>query len=68
MRKTLGSLSDRLLSVFVTKADVGAGCPPDSYYRHCYCRERSDFRRNCSTNLACKEFCGACYAYRICGG
>jgi hypothetical protein len=26
MRKTLEALSDRLLSVFVAKADVGAGC------------------------------------------
>ncbi|WP_181772415.1 hypothetical protein [Amycolatopsis pittospori] len=68
MRKTVGSLSDKLLSVFVAKADVGAGCPPDPYYKHCYCRERSDFRRNCSLNGACKEFCGACYAYRTCGG
>lgn len=34
MRKTLGSLSDKLLSVFVAKADVGAGSPPDPYYKH----------------------------------
>ncbi|WP_414941281.1 hypothetical protein [Amycolatopsis sp. cmx-11-51] len=68
MRKTLGTFSDKLLSVFVAKADVGAGCPPDPYYKHCYCRERSDFRRNCSTNGACKEYCGPCYAFRICGG
>ncbi|MBP2325030.1 hypothetical protein JOF56_005415 [Kibdelosporangium banguiense] len=67
MRKTFGALSDKLLSVFVAKADVGAACPPDPYTKHCYCRERSDFRRNCSTNGACKEFCGPCYVFRRCG-
>jgi hypothetical protein len=67
MRKTFGALSDKLLSVFVTKADVGAGCPPDTHYRHCYCRERSDFRRVCSYNGACRLICGPCTVFRTCG-
>ncbi|MDT7786664.1 MAG: hypothetical protein QOF58_5083 [Pseudonocardiales bacterium] len=67
MRKTLESLSDKLLGVFVAKVDVGAGCPPDPYYKHCYCRERSDFRQRCSQNGACKEFCGPCTVFRTCG-
>lgn len=67
MRKTLGTLGDRLLSMFVAKADVGAACTPDPYYKHCYCSERSDFQRRCSQNGACKEFCGACYVFRTCG-
>jgi hypothetical protein len=67
MRKTLESLSDKLLGMFVAKVDVGAGCPPDKYFKHCYCRERSDFRRTCSQNGACKEFCGPCVVFRTCG-
>jgi hypothetical protein len=66
MRKTMGTLGDRLLSMFVAKADVGAACPPDPYTQHCYCREHSDFRRNCSTNGACKTTCGACYVFATC--
>ncbi|MFC0104778.1 hypothetical protein [Kibdelosporangium aridum] len=68
MRTTIGAFSDKLLSMFIPKADVGAACPPDPHYRHCYCRERSDFRRHCSYNGACKLYCGPCYAFRVCGG
>jgi hypothetical protein len=67
MRKTLESLSDKLLGMFVAKADVGAACPPDPFYRHCYCRERSDFRQYCSTNGACRLICGECRVFRTCG-
>lgn len=67
MRKTLETLSDKLLGMFVAKVDVGAGCTPDPYFKHCYCRERSDFRRRCTQNGACKEYCGPCQAFRICG-
>lgn len=67
MRKTVERLSDRLLSMFVTKADVGAACPPDWWYKHCYCRERSDFRQRCSVNGACKVTCGPCVVFKTCG-
>jgi hypothetical protein len=53
--------------MFVAKADVGAACPPDPFYKHCYCTERSDYRQYCSTNGACVTRCGACYVYRTCG-
>ena len=67
MRKTLEALSDRLLSVFVAKADVAAGCPPDPWYEHCYCRERSDFRQRCSHTGACKTSAVPAQVYRTCG-
>ncbi|MBP2325031.1 hypothetical protein JOF56_005416 [Kibdelosporangium banguiense] len=67
MRKTFRVLGDRLLSVFVAKADVGAACPPDPYYKHCYCRERTDFRKRCALTGPCRETCGPCVAYKTCG-
>ena len=35
MRKTVERLSDRLLGMFVAKADVAAACAPDPWYVHC---------------------------------
>jgi hypothetical protein len=66
MRKTMEVLSDKLLSMFVPKADVGAACPPDPFYKVCYCRERTRYRQYCSTNGACVTKCGACSAYNQC--
>jgi hypothetical protein len=67
MRKTMEVLSDRLLSVFVPKADVGAGCPPDPYYKGCYCRERTRYGKRCSTSPACVTTCSStCVAYTTC--
>lgn len=66
MRKTIEVLGDRLLSMFVPKADVGAACAPDPYYKSCGCAERSKLRQYCSTNAACVTKCGACVAYALC--
>ena len=66
MRKTMEVLSDKLLSMFVPKADVSAGCPPDPYYKSCGCKERSKLRQYCSTNPACVTKCGTCVVYDRC--
>ncbi|HEX6353271.1 hypothetical protein [Actinophytocola sp.] len=67
MRKTLESLSDRVLSLFVAKVDVGAACPRDSWYEHCYCRERSDFRKYCwLDSRTCQPVCGPCQVFKSC--
>ncbi|MGY0233971.1 hypothetical protein [Longispora urticae] len=61
MRAMLGTLSDRLLGAFVPKANVGAGCPPDPFYKYCYCSGNYQYEKHCSTNGACITFCGSCY-------
>jgi hypothetical protein len=67
MRKTMEALSDKLLSMFVAKADVAASCAPDPWYVHCYCTERSDYRKQCHYTPSCGSACGACYVFRTCG-
>jgi hypothetical protein len=67
MRKTMEALSDRLLSMFVAKADVAAACAPDPWYVHCYCTERSDYRKRCQYTASCGSTCGACYVFSTCG-
>ncbi|MEV0588774.1 hypothetical protein [Nonomuraea sp. NPDC050310] len=54
-------LGDRILERLVPKASAQAA----EWYVHCYCRERSGFRKLCG-NYGGQTLCGACYAYKIC--
>ena len=60
MRASIAAVADRLLAVVVPKADVSAGCPPDPYTAYCYCKGYVVYTKRCSTNGACKTFCGTC--------
>jgi hypothetical protein len=64
MTAVLGRLGDRILGKLVPTASAKAAA---EWYVHCYCRERSDFRKICTTAGGTTR-CGACYAFRICGG
>ncbi|MEU0572828.1 hypothetical protein ABZ297_46515 [Nonomuraea sp. NPDC005983] len=63
MTHVLGRLGDRILERLVPKTSAKAAY---EFYRHCYCRERSDFQKLC-TLVNGKEYCGSCYVFRTCG-
>ncbi|AWS43111.1 hypothetical protein [Streptosporangium sp. 'caverna'] len=63
MTGVLGMLGDRVLARLVPKATAKADT---SYYAHCYCRERSKFRKLCFV-VGGTTGCGACTAYALCG-
>ncbi|NUW30597.1 hypothetical protein HTZ77_04050 [Nonomuraea sp. SMC257] len=62
MSNVLGRLGDRILEKLVPKTSAAAY----EYYVHCYCRERSDFRKICMLSGG-KTYCGSCYVFRTCG-
>ncbi|WP_283138245.1 hypothetical protein [Rhizohabitans arisaemae] len=63
MTSLLGRLGDRIVEKLAPKASAQAAA---EWYVHCYCRERSDYRKLC-TNIGGRTYCGACYVYRRCG-
>ena len=54
--------ADRLLRTFVPGLTARADA---CWYEHCYCRERSGFRRQCCV-YGGSTYCGGCSAYKVC--
>ncbi|MDR8411610.1 hypothetical protein MTP10_23090 [Nonomuraea sp. 3-1Str] len=63
MSNVLGRLGDRMLEKLVPKTSAKAAY---EYYVHCYCTERSDYRKLC-TIINGRTACGSCYVFRTCG-
>ncbi|WP_327353695.1 hypothetical protein [Streptomyces sp. NBC_01304] len=64
MTGMLRKMGDKALARLAPSATAQAD---SSFYRHCYCRERSDFRQLCHI-VGGTTGCGSCQAYRTCGG
>ena len=61
MYSLLKRTADRMVEVAVPKINAGACCPPDPYYKFCYCDTWHMYIRMCQTDCACQDHCGGCY-------
>lgn len=58
----LSRAADRLLGALVPTVTARAEA---CWFEHCYCRERSGFRRQCCVYSG-STYCGSCTAYKVC--
>ncbi|WP_020390320.1 hypothetical protein [Kribbella catacumbae] len=59
-------VADAFLDRFVPKADVSAGCPPDPYYKYCFCDAKVEYWRYVYTRPDCSISYGSCGFYKYC--
>jgi hypothetical protein len=55
--KTIANVADRVLGVFVPKAEAGACCPE---YRTCFFDTKCGYTRKCCWDCNCRPSCPPC--------
>lgn len=61
--KTIGRITDKMLSAFLPKAEAGA-CVPEAgsvVHKHCYCTGHREYMKRCTIGCTGTLSCGTCY-------